>query len=354
MKILFACHGAGNGGAERIITTLANEFHKRQYEVVLLTTKEEYNDYRIDNGIKHIRVVVNGNSKVINTVNRVVQIRRHIRNEKPACIISFSTVTNLQILISSMFLHTKIIVSERVDPSRYPTSKIRRALRIALYPLANRIVFQTKDAMHYFPQRIQKKGTIIANPIRDNLPAPYSGKRDNTVVGVGSLGEQKNWSMALSACKLFFEKKPDYKFIIYGEGPLRDTLQCEIDNDCLLKDRVVLAGFANDVVEKIKNARMFISSSDYEGISNSMLEALAIGVPSICTDCPTGGAKSVIKSGYNGFLVKVGDYVDLSEKMLVLANNEDICEKFSENSVQIKKQLKMDSIVNLWESEVLG
>ena len=354
MKVMFACHGSGNGGAERVITTLANEFHNRHYQVVMITTKEKCNEYKLAEGIKNIRVLTNKSSRVVGTLQRLWQLRKNIKAEKPDCIVSFSAVTNIQILIASLFLRIKIIVSERVDPSRYPTSKIRRGLRMILYPLAYKIVFQTQDAMDYFPARIKKKGVIIPNPIRENLPMPYNGERSKVVVGVGSLGEQKNWKMSLEACRLFFRRKPDYKLIIYGEGPLREKLQQEINNDNILKDRVVLVGFVEDVVEKINNARMYISSSNYEGISNSMLEALATGVPTICTDCPTGGAKSVILSGYNGFLVQVGDYMEFSEKMLVLANDDEMCEQFTKNSVHIKEKLKLDTIVELWEHEVLG
>lgn len=353
MKIVFACHGSGNGGAERIITTLANEFYDRNYQVVLITTKEDHNEYLLADGIKHIRVLADSQSKIRSTFQRLSKLRKVMSEEKPECIISFSSVTNIQILISTMLLGIKVIVSERVDPSRYPTSKIRRALRLILYPLAHKIVFQTQEAMDYFPYYIKAKGTIIPNPIREQLPAPYIGKRCNTIVGVGSLGEQKNWAMSLEACKEFFKYKPEYKMIIYGEGPLREELQREINNNSVLKDRVVLAGFADDVVEKINNARMFISSSDYEGISNSMLEALATGVPTICTDCPVGGARSVIVSGNNGFLVNVGDYEDLSKKMIILADNDEICEKFTRNSVLIKENLKLDTIVKRWENEVL-
>lgn len=354
MKIVFACHGSGNGGAERIITTLANEFCVRAYQVVLITTKEDHNEYQLADGIKHIRVLTDSNSRVKATFQRLFKLRRVIKEEKPECIISFSAVTNIQVLLATLFIGVKIIVSERVDPSRYPSSKIRRILRLILYPLACRIVFQTQDAMDYFPNYIRTKGTIIPNPIRNRLPAPYMGKRNNIIVGVGSLGEQKNWKMSLEACKIFFKDNPDYKMIIYGEGPLREELQQEIDDNSILKEKVVLAGFADDVVEKINKARMFISSSDYEGISNSMLEALATGVPTICTDCPTGGAKSVIESGINGFLVNVGDYQDLSKKMNMLANDVEMCEKFTRNSVSIKEKLKLDTIIELWEKEVLG
>ena len=99
-------------------------------------------------------------------------------------------------------------------------------------------------------------------------------------------------------------------------------------------------------------AKMYISSSDYEGISNAMLEALAVGTPVICTDCPVGGARMFIKNGENGFLFPVGDYVTLAEKMKLLAENEKICENFSNNSIRIRNELNLDKIVSRWEEIV--
>lgn len=352
MKILFACHGAGNGGAERMITTLANEYCKRDHEVVLLTTRAAMNDYRLEPGIRHVRVVMAGGSKLGESVRRIRAIRALLKRERPDCVVSFSTITNIQVLLAAAFLGLRVIVSERTDPARYPSARIRRALRLLLYPFAERVVFQTPDARDYFPAAIRRKGVIIPNPIRPDLPAPFRGARRKAVVGIGSLGDQKHWSVALDACRLFFEKHPEYTFTIYGEGPHRQQLQDTIDADALLRGRVTLAGFSDRVVEEMNDARMYISSSDYEGISNSMLEALATGVPTICTDCPVGGARMVIRSGENGFLVAVGDYRDLADKMLLLAERDELCRRFSESSVRIRGELALDRILAMWEKEI--
>lgn len=351
-RIIFLCHGAGNGGAERVITTLAGAFADKDYSVELITTNEAKNDYELNPKIHHTVILSEKTNAVLRTIDRILQLRRCIKKINPECIVSFSSVPNMQAILASLGLKCRVVISERTDPSRYPTSKIGRKLRLFLYPLADFIVFQTDEAKTFFPKNIQEKSKVIPNPIRDDLPNPYVGARERRIVGIGSLGEQKNWAVALNAGKIFFRKHPEYVMDIYGEGPLRDNLQKMIDDDMWLRNRVQLKGFAMNAVDEMARAKMYISSSDYEGISNAMLEALAVGTPSICTDCPVGGARMFIKNGETGFLFSVGDYTTMAEKMNILAENEEVCKQFSENSIKIKNELALDRIVKKWEEIV--
>lgn len=157
-KLVFLCHGAGNGGAERVITTLASEFANKQYEVFLFTTNEDNNDYIINSKIKRVRILSQRSNSLLRTMDRLRQMRKQFMQIGPDCIISFSSVPNMQALVVHIGLKGKIIISERTDPSKYPTSKIGKILRNLLYPGADRIVFQTKDAMEYFPNRIKRLG----------------------------------------------------------------------------------------------------------------------------------------------------------------------------------------------------
>ena len=97
------------------------------------------------------------------------------------------------------------------------------------------------------------------------------------------------------------------------------------------------------------SSNIYVSSSDYEGISNSMLEALAIGIPTICTDCPVGGARMFIESGKNGYLVPVGDSEAMAEKILALIGNEELQQQFSEESRKIRDLLSKDKIYGMWD-----
>lgn len=353
-KLLFLCHGAGNGGAERVITTLAGAFAQKDYFVVLITTNEPKNDYVLNSNIIHKIILSNKKSVIYRTIDRIIQLRSYLKQYKPDCIISFSGIPNMQAVVADIGLKNRLIISERVDPSKYPQSKLGRILRDFIYHFADCIVFQTEDARNYFDRYIQNRSVIIPNPIRNDLPKPYMGERKKRIVGVGSLGEQKNWTMGIKASRIFFESHPDYVFDIYGDGPLKNILQKMIYDDDLLRDRVKLHGFVPDVVDRILNATMYISSSDYEGISNAMLESLAVGVPTICTDCPVGGARENIESGENGFLVPVGDYKKLAELMTYLADNKSLQQRFSQKSPSIREILQLDNIVYQWEKVING
>lgn len=350
-RIMFLCHGAGNGGAERVITTLAGEFTKK-YNVLLITTNESYNDYVLNPKVKHYIILSKKNNVVFRSIDRIIRLRNYIKMFKPDCIVSFSSIPNMQAIVANIGLKSKLIISERTDPSRYPASDIGKKLRGILYPHADRIVFQTKQARDYFPRRIKQMSTIIPNPIRNDLPSPYIGEREKRIVGIGSLGEQKNWDVALDACEMLFREYTDYILDIYGEGPFRDRLQKRIDSSDVLRNRVFLKGFSQSVVEEMLKAKMYISSSDYEGISNSMLEALAVGVPTICTDCPVGGARENIEDGISGLLIPVRDSKALYIAMKKIIETDCLSNQLSHNSVKITRKLSLDKIVKQWEEEV--
>lgn len=354
MKLLFYCHGCGNGGAERVITILSSTFAKKGYDIRLVTTKRSNNDYECDERVKKVCIFSDGSNAIIRNVKIIHKLRRLVKSYKPDCIISFSAIPNIQAIISTLGIKKRLIISERTDPSRYPETKLGRKLRDVLYPLSNVIVFQTEDALKYFKPSIQKKGIIIYNPISENLPMPYLGDRKRIIVGIGSLGEQKNWMNALKACELFFKDYQDYVFRIYGEGPDKDKLQTYINRSLILKGKVQLMGFSSNAIKDMNSATMYISSSDYEGISNSMLEALATGVPSICTDCPVGGARTFIKSGINGFLVPVNDSTELYKKMRILADDDSLRKQFTTESPKIKQLLSVEKICSEWEKHIIG
>ena len=93
---------------------------------------------------------------------------------------------------------------------------------------------------------------------------------------------------------------------------------------------------------------MFVSSSDFEGMSNSMLEAMAIGLPCVCTDCPAGGARAVIEDGKNGLLVPVNDAIALSDAMKRVASDTIFAEKLSKNASNIRKNQSVEKIIDKW------
>lgn len=351
-KVMFACHGIGNGGAERVLLTLANSFAERNYEVSIITTNEPHNDYPVNGLIKHYICYPNQKYSIGRILSRLKKIRQIANQESPDCIVSFSANINVQILLSTLGLGIRTIVSERTDPSRYPESRIGRFIRTLSYKLADLVVFQTVDARNYFPKFIRSKSMIIHNPICITIPEGSYTSKEDLIIGIGSLGLQKNWKMALKAFSHFSETHSTYRFEIYGEGPLKDELNAFIQRDANLVGRVYLMGFSSEVSKRLLQSKIYVSSSIFEGISNSMLEALALGVPTICTDCPVGGAKMFIKNGISGILVPVNDVAAMSSAMNKLADDESFAYMLSTQSIRLREELSIDKIIDIWESVI--
>ena len=216
-----------------------------------------------------------------------------------------------------------------------------------LYKKSDCLVCQTPDAKAYFPKNIQKKTVIIPNPIKSDLPQPWKGTRRKEIVNFCRLNPQKNLRLLIDAFEDFSNTHPDFSLAIYGDGELHDSLQQYISEKGL-ENKVRLHPAVSDVHERIKDAYMFVSSSDFEGLSNSMLEAMAMGIPTICTDCPCGGAKMVIENGINGLLTPVGDKDELSAAMQQVADNSQIAHNIGKEALKIRSKLSTDIIVGEW------
>lgn len=142
-------------------------------------------------------------------------------------------------------------------------------------------------------------------------------------------------------------KYSEFKLLIFGDGELREELQQYINRKGL-EDKIILYHSTSDVHERIKDAYMFVSSSDFEGLSNSMLEAMAMGIPTVCTDCPCGGARMVIQDGRNGLLIPVGNREKLVDAMERIINDRKLANSLSLESRKIRTLLSENKIVGQW------
>ena len=252
---------------------------------------------------------------------------------------------NMQTCIADFGLKNKLIISERNDP-KVKGNKYKY-IRNFLYRFADVLVCQTNDAKEYFPRYIQKKSVIIMNPLKDNLPKPWTGDREKIIVNFCRLEKQKNLKLLIDSFEIVNKKHSDYKLYIYGEGTEKEKLQEYINNKKFEND-IFIMPYKDNIHEIIKKYTMFVSTSDYEGLSNSMLESMAIGLPTICTDCPCGGAKMVIRNEENGILIPVGDKERTAKAIIDLIEDKEQQKKLSENSIKIKQKLNVEVIAKEW------
>lgn len=330
-----------------MVTLLSDELSNNKVEVKIITYRNSEQVYKINNNIEYQKIKIKHKNKFAEKVERIVNLRKEIKKYNPDTVIAFEYFVNMQVILATLGLKVKVIISERNDPNNVGSRIGIKQLRTFLYKFADILVCQTEEAKLYFGKKIQDKTQIIPNPITPNLPLRYQGKRKKEIVNFCRIEPQKNLKLLIDAFELLHNEYNQYKLIIYGEGTAKEQLRKYIENKGL-EQCVILRNFVLDIHNRILDSAMFVSSSDYEGISNSMLEAMGIGLPTICTDCPCGGARMMIENEENGILVPVGNTIALYEAMKKVIENPEFAEKISINSIKINERLEQNKICKQW------
>jgi len=347
MHICFITATMAGGGTERVIAVLSNYFIKQDNDITVLLTADHRVEYDLDPKVELIQLGGKTGGKLCGRIKRIWTLRRYLRKHKDTVYLSFGTETNMFLILSAFLMRRKIIISERNDPNKCDFV----GKRDLLYPYAKGYIFQTEDAKNCFSEEIQKRSMVIPNPVSDKVPERYIGIRRKEIVAVGRLEEQKNHKLLLESFAEFSKAVPGYTLKIYGKGYLKQELT-EYADKLGLGSSTIFADFAPDVLEQIKDSAMYILSSDYEGISNSLLEALALGIPVVSTDCPIGGSRLLIKDHENGILVPVGDKEALTAAMKEIAENSRLADSFSIEGEKIKAQYSVERIAEMWQQMI--
>jgi len=349
-KIFFIINrlgGFGWGGAHRVTVILANNFARKGYDVSLIAWNSSQIDYPIDNKVKIYAFNYDYN-KEKDRMKACIETRKILKNNKNSIVYVLTSRTAIDIRIFTLFTKIKIIASERTDPTSEPKTKFKRFIRNQMFKFMDVSVFQTRDALAYFPKKVRKKGVVIPNPLSPTLIEPYNGKREKVFVTFCRIDKQKNLYLMIDSFIKVHKKYSDFTLQIFGSGLLENSIKTYISDNRADK-YIIMNGFTKNIHEKIKKFYAYINSSDYEGMSNSMLEAMAIGMPVICTDCPIGGAKMIINNGVNGILVPTGNEKELTNAMYKLIENKDLCKNLSKEAVKIREKLSEENICNQWE-----
>lgn len=348
-RIAFVIGSMGRGGAERVISILANSYAESGWEVDILCLLDSKCDYELSKSIRIVDISNSKKSRIKNLPEWIFGLRNYIKTQNPYRIVSFIARINILTIFANIGIGKKLIISERNDPKSDGRSIGVKIATYILYPLAETIVFQTKWAKSCFPKYIREKGVIIPNPVDVGIKATKHKK--NKIVAVGRLIEQKNHKLLIDAFAKVIEKYPDYELNIYGEGRLRNELTNQI-HKLNLSDKIFLMGNVVDVHEKIADAKLFVLSSDYEGLSNALLEAMSMGIPCLSSNC--AGSNEVIKHGVNGLLFPVKDVDALYESIIYIVENKDIACKIGENAKVSLTKYKSEVVIDDWQKTVEG
>ena len=347
-KLMIVTHKMTTGGCERVISILSDRFVSSGIETVLVSECRVPSAYPLPKDMRTEFLLDSERMRARDVPKAYLTLLKIAKREHPDLVLAMPEKVNVWTALFLLPLRIPVVVSERNDPRHHPESRIKRILRKMVYPFASGYIFQTDDARNYFSGRIRQKGSVLDNPLKlENFPEPFRGRRQNTVVSVGRLNSQKNYPLLIDAFSEFFKTHPEWKLIIFGEGTERNALEERIRLHGL-EDRVSLPGNTANPAEKIRDAGMFVLSSDYEGMPNALIEAMAVGLPCISTDCPCGGPKTLINSDGNGILVPVGDQTAMTAAMTRIAENPDFADRLGRAAEGIRERMDADLVAEKW------
>lgn len=390
--IVFVIGNYKNGGVAMHSTNLANEFAKKGYACTILVTGEMGKDvfFELRDNVKVVSVseyteLFKENKdvlkylkkqqakikffKTLRYITRVLpkfdlllaeeirKIRKGIglgafaTNHRNSIYIPFGIDCYLNAFFAIKPLGCKIIYAER-NASEVEIPKNERERLIKLVCKANGVVLQTENELAFYGNKL-KNAAVINNPVKAGLPERFTGERRKIIVNFCRISSQKNLYLLVNAFSLLKDSHPDYTLEIYGNTVAysEETLLADLKKyvtDKKMNDSIKFFPARADIHNVVKDCAMFVSSSDYEGLSNSMLESLAIGLPCVCTDCLGGGARELITDGENGLLVPMQDPESLYLAIKRFIEDSALSEKCSQNAVKVRDTHSAEKIAGKW------
>lgn len=359
MKVLLLTSSMNSGGAERVASTLANAWVARGDEVTLMPTFSGKDNcfYALSPMVRFVWLsdLVKSQSKsLFNQMNRLYVLRQFFIDEKPDVIVSFLSNVNVAAVLASLGLKTPLVVCERIDPFVMPTSwALKLACRI-LYQYADMLMVQTDAVMQKYLNSGMKlpKICVIHNPIPEkilNVKKNTVSGEYNDLLAVGRLADQKQFDKLITVFATLAPRHLNWRLKIVGEGPLKDSLQQQI-NALGLSERIQLTGLVADISQELIKADIFVMTSSVEGFPNALLEAMGVGLPCIIFDCPCG-PRELSNDGEAAILVPLNDMKEMAlglERLmrdkalrleLGLKARETVIERFS-----------LEAILRQWDS----
>lgn len=385
------------GGAERVISMLASACAESGRDTTLILTHQSLRDANLSRLSSKVRVI-----SVEDALDEVQHVRKTAKAEMlwaralgklPSALFpaaadqsaiakyrarnidkvrwlrgfftEYPNAVLVAFLYDSIFLTllaarktNRVIISDRGDPQQSVSSRTDMAFFRRMFPKADMMVFQSPGARDWYMDHIGLDGRIIFNPVKDGLPEPFEGVRKKRIVNFCRITPQKNLFLLLESYELLARLYPEYQLFIYGDMDESEREYGERFLDAVKKspalENIQVLPARSDIHEAILDSAMFVSSSDFEGMSNSMLEAMAIGLPVICTDCPAGGARAVIRNHENGLLVPMQDAEALFEAMKEIVENQELAEKISRNGQRIRETQASRAIIKQWMEVIDG
>ena len=340
------------GGVNKMFLWLGNSLAEDGYEVTFCCIHDKERSERISSKVKSIELGIPAHERYFRKHTSYLfhstrHLRKVLKDGNYDYVFNFDGLAFYVLLFLRLFYSYQFVVSERADPN-YNQSKLA-ILKRWLYQYVDVLVCQTEGAKSFFPFKTQKKSVVIPNPIEIPSDQWCIKSTSRQIAHTARLHIwQKRQDVLLNAFSLFRKNHKDYKLNIYGSGPDDDKLKEMVEKLGIGKSVIFHGNTTNVRAELLKN-EMFVLTSDFEGMPNALMEAMALGMPVISTKCSPGGAESLIRDNENGLLTECGDVKCLADALCKYADNRQMEETFGIYARQAMKKYNPKEIIMRWE-----
>lgn len=396
-KIVFVIRHFMNGGAQHRTLNLASALCSEGYDVTILVLQEiadvnmyQYNDNicikslpaffsqevvetaknknrlliqkkrkkikRFSKGLEFFSRDISSLKRKLFVLDDTLMLQTFFSMHQKSVIIVIANIFDYEkVVYAAEGFHCKIIFAEISSPLT-PLSLDKQKQREIIVKSLNKAkacVFQTYGTLEYYKAFAPKKCYVIRNPVCVQYKESFVGEREKSIVNFCRFDPLKNLKLLIDSFELLLHSHPEYKLLIYGIALLDSDLEHKQEimqyiKNRKLNDKVHILSPVMDIHSKIVKCAMYVSSSNFEGLSNSMLEAMALGLPCVCTDCFGGSAREMIQDGENGLLVPVNDPEAMCRAMKRMIEEPELAKKCGENASKIRQELSVERIINQW------
>lgn len=361
-RVTLVTHALPVGGAERVLTLLANHWAEKGWIVTVITLAGGKPFFVLDSRVQLRQLALGRMSRhrvvaAASGLRGVRLLRKEIVGSAPEVVVSFLARPNILTLLACLGLQIPVIISERNNPKARPMgSWLWRTLRSVIYPGATALVVQTQTVLRSYPRRMRKKARVIPNPVvappsyaETTRVEPRDSFRAPVVVAMGKMnGLQKGFDLLLRAFAQINQRHPEWRLVVWGDGPMRCSLG-QLRDELGLRGCVRFPGRTEHAFSALRQAELFVLSSRYEGFPNVLCEAMACGLPVISFDCPHGPS-DIIRDGVDGILVPPDDVLALADAMEHLMSDDQERRRLGSRAREITERFPLERVSDMWEA----
>lgn len=363
MKCLFLVSSMHAGGAERVAATLVNAWSRRGDSMTLAVTYTQKGAcfYTVSPDVELVWLADHFRSRgprVLAGISKLRAMRRLIRQKEPDLIISFLTNVNVMALLAARGTGVPVIACERTSPAASTNvGATLRLLRKLTYPWARFVTVQTAASVAPFRKMVPgvRCPQVLPNPLPPELldaelaERVPDGQGRQSLVAMGRLVPQKQFDYLIQSFSEVAADYPLWDLVIWGEGPLRSALELQAQN-AGLSARVFLPGRTEHAWAQLARAHVFALTSAVEGFPNVLLEAMALGLPCIAFDCPSG-PRELTRDGRDALLLPAGDRAALTRGLRQLLGDPVLRDRLAGSAApSVRQRYALPVILSAWDA----